>query len=42
MELKMTEAGLYAGFAKVDITPDYEVGLSGYSNPESRPGVMVE
>ena len=42
MELKMPEAGLYAGFGKVDITPDYEVGLSGYSNPESRPGVMVE
>jgi len=30
------EQGLYAGFAKVDITPDYVVGLSGYSNPESR------
>jgi len=30
------EQGLYAGFAKVDITPDYSVGLSGYSNPENR------
>lgn len=31
-----TEQGLLAGFAKVDITPDYQVGLGGYSNAESR------
>ena len=36
MELKMPEAGLYAGFAKIDITPEYPVGLGGYSNAESR------
>ena len=36
MELKMPEAGLYAGFAKMDVTPDYQVGLGGYSNAETR------
>jgi len=35
-DLKMPEAGLYAGFAKMDITPDYQVGLGGYSNAETR------
>lgn len=33
---------LYAGFAKVDITPDYAVGLGGYSNAESRRSEAVE
>ena len=42
MELKMPEAGLYAGFAKIDITPDYQVGIGGYSNAESRRSEMVE
>ena len=28
--------GLQAGFAKVDITPDYTIGLGGYSNAETR------
>ena len=28
--------GLLAGFAKVDITPDFVTGLGGYSNAESR------
>ena len=32
----MCEQGLLAGFAKIDITPDYQVGLGGYSNAESR------
>ena len=36
INLKMPEAGLYAGFAKMDITPDYQVGLGGYSNAETR------
>jgi len=35
-DLKMPEAGLYAGFAKMDITPDYQVGLGGYSDAETR------
>lgn len=30
------EVGLLAGYAKLDITPDYQVGLGGYSNAESR------
>ena len=30
------QQGLLAGFAKIDITPDYQVGLGGYSNAESR------
>ncbi len=30
------ESGLQAGFAKIDITPDYIVGLGGYFNEESR------
>jgi len=42
IELKMPEAGLYAGFGKVDITPDYQVGIGGYSNAESRRSQMVE
>lgn len=42
MELKMPEAGLYAGFAKIDITPDYQIGIGGYSNAESRRSEMVE
>ena len=28
----MDSLQLQAGFAKVDITPDYPVGLGGYSN----------
>jgi len=28
--------GLLAGYAKMDITPDYQVGLGGYSNAETR------
>ena len=38
----MSEQGLLAGFAKIDITPDYQIGLGGYSNAESRRSVMVE
>lgn len=30
------KTGLQIGYAKVDITPDYVVGLGGYSNSESR------
>lgn len=30
------QKGLLAGYAKLDITPDYQVGLGGYSNAESR------
>lgn len=30
------QKGLLAGFAKIDITPDYQVGLGGYSNAETR------
>ena len=40
--LKMPEAGLYAGFAKIDITPDYPIGIGGYSDAESRRSEMVE
>ena len=29
-------AGLQIGYAKINITPDYSVGLSGYSDAESR------
>jgi len=36
METVQTPAALQAGFAKIDITPDYPVGLGGYSNAESR------
>ena len=32
---------LLAGFAKIDITPDYPVGLGGYSDAESRIHQMV-
>ena len=28
--------GLQVGYAKIDITPDYVIGLGGYSNSESR------
>ena len=30
------KGGLKAGFAKIDITPDFQVGLGGYSNAETR------
>ena len=30
------KTGLHAGYAKMDITPDYQVGLGGYSNAETR------
>lgn len=33
---------LHAGFAKVDITPDYPIGLAGYSNQESRVSEAIE
>ena len=35
------QQGLLAGFAKVDITPDYQVGLGGYSNAESRRNIGI-
>ena len=35
------QQGLLVGFAKIDITPDYPVGLSGYSDAESRIHQMV-
>lgn len=31
-----TKTSLQVGYAKIDITPDYVVGLGGYSNSESR------
>jgi len=31
-----TKTGLQVGYAKIDITPDYIVGLGGYSNSETR------
>ena len=31
-----TAAGLQVGFAKINITPDYSVGLGGYSDAETR------
>lgn len=34
--METTTNVLQAGFAKLDITPDYQVGLGGYSNAESR------
>ena len=33
--------GLYAGFAKMDITPEYQVGLGGYSNAETRRNTAI-
>ena len=33
--------GLNVGFAKVDITPDYSVGLGGYSDAETRRSTAV-
>ena len=30
------KSGLSAGFAKVNITPDYPCGLGGYGNPAAR------
>ena len=35
------QQGLLAGFAKVDITPAYQVGLGGYSNAETRRNVGI-
>ena len=35
------QTGLLAGFAKIDITPDYQVGLGGYSNAESRRNTAI-
>lgn len=35
------QQGLLAGFAKMDITPDYQVGLGGYSNAESRRNIGI-
>ena len=35
------QVGLLAGFSKLDITPDYQVGLGGYSNAESRRNVGI-
>ncbi len=34
--MEQFQEGLYAGYGKVDITPDYPTGLGGYSNAESR------
>ena len=33
---------LHAGFAKIDITPDYNIGLAGYSNAETRVSEEIE
>ena len=41
METVQTLPTLQAGYAKVDITPDYPVGLGGYSNAESRRSVGI-
>ena len=35
------EKGLLAGYAKIDITPDYQIGLGGYSNAETRRSVGI-
>ena len=35
------QQGLLAGYAKIDITPDYQVGLGGYSNAETRRNVGI-
>ena len=35
------QQGLLAGFAKIDVTPDYPVGLRGYANDETRISEMV-
>lgn len=35
------QQGLLAGFAKIDVTPDYPVGLRGYSDDETRIHEMV-
>ena len=35
------QQGLLAGFAKIDMTPDYPVGLAGYSDAEKRIHEMV-
>lgn len=32
----MKEPGLFAGFGKIKITPDYPCGLGGYGNPAAR------
>ena len=37
-----TNPTLLAGYAKIDITPDFSVGLGGYSNAETRRSVAVE
>lgn len=36
---KLSESGLFAGFCKKDITPDYPTGLGGYGKADTR---MVE
>ena len=33
---------LQAGFAKIDITPDYNIGLGGYSNADTRISEAIE
>ena len=38
----MENKGLLAGYAKLDITPDYPIGLGGYSNAEKRISEGVE
>lgn len=38
----MEQKGLLAGYAKIDITPDYPIGLGGYSNAEKRISEGVE
>ena len=35
------QKGLMAGFAKIDMTPDYPVGLAGDSDAEKRIHEMV-
>ena len=35
------QQGLLAGFAKIDVTPDYPVGMAGYSDAEKRIHEMV-
>lgn len=34
--MAITRTGLQVGYAKIDITPDYSIGLGGYSNAETR------
>ena len=40
--MENTQATLLAGYAKINITPDFSVGIGGYSNAETRRSNYVE